>query len=83
MMAALTAVSGDVAGGILRQIAHLGIEQGGASLSYANSKAHDRVAVDAGHALNSADAGTFSEGRDYGDLLIRVEYVCHTLSWCI
>src|SRR6266487_264153 len=64
------------------QIAHLGIQQSSASLPHAHAKPHDRIAVNARHALNRANAGTFGQCSDDRDLLVCAEDVCHA-SYCI
>ena len=42
------------------KIPHFGIHQGRASLADLHAKPHDRIAVNASHALNRADAGTLA-----------------------
>jgi hypothetical protein len=49
-------------------------------LAYADVKAHFRIAVNASHSLNGADARALSQRRDDGDLVIGIENVCHKVS---
>jgi hypothetical protein len=46
-------------------------------LDGANAKPHDRVTVNASHALYRANAGAFGQCADYADLLVDAEYVYH------
>lgn len=52
------------------QIPRFAAHQGRAALPGFNAKPHDRVAMDAHHALYRADAGTFAERRNDCDLLV-------------
>ena len=46
----------------------------------ADAEVHYRVAVDAGYALDAADARAFAQHGDDSDLLIGCQYVCHNLA---
>jgi hypothetical protein len=47
------------------KIAHRDIHDTGASLSDANAQPHDRIPMNARHALNGANAGAFGQRRDH------------------
>lgn len=62
------------------KVPHRLIHHAGAALSHADAKPHDRIPVNPRHALDSADRGTLSQGRDNGDLLVGIECVCHEVN---
>jgi hypothetical protein len=51
----------------------------GASLTDTHAKAHDRVPMNSGYALDGTDAGAFRQRSDHRNLLVFVEDVCHGL----
>lgn len=59
------------------QVDHFLIKDCLACFTNANAKAHDRVAVNAGHAFNAADAVALGEGADDRCLLFGGKNVCH------
>ena len=59
------------------QTAHLGIHDLTASLANTHTQAHDGIAMNAGHALNAADAVTLSQHGDRQHFLFGWKVVCH------
>src|SRR5450756_152907 len=57
--------------------AHLFIHDDFAGITHANTKAHDRITVHAGHAFNAADAIAFGQHGNHHDFLFGSELVCH------
>src|SRR5581483_1443840 len=60
-----------------RQVTHLLIHQGRATLPNLHAKPHDRIPMNASHALHRTDARPLRKGRDDCDLLVGIEDVCH------
>ena len=60
-----------------RQVAQFGIHQSGAALADTNAKPHDRIAMNARHAFDGADARAFAEIANDCDLRFGVKVVGH------
>jgi hypothetical protein len=55
------------------QVAHFRIHEGRAALPDTDAETHDRIPVDAGNPLDTANRGTFGKCRDYRDLFVGIE----------
>ena len=63
------------------EVPHLLIHERSAALADLYAKPHDRIPVNSGNPLNTADAGTLCQHGNHGHFLFGFEDVCHIKSF--